>query len=429
MSKIKIALLVFCFPIALHAQRFNWQAKVENVTSEGFVKILLSAEVSSQLRDGFPDIRIYDKDNFETPYLVYRDDAKQGLDRFITYQVVETHYTRGCCSFITVKNSTDKPIDHIVLEVNNADASRQMNLAGSYDGSNWFTVRDQFIVETFNGIYKGEKKTTNLIRFNFPLTDYKFYKFEFDDWHYWWRDYKNPIFIVRAGYVEPTFIPERCITLPNPTFMQQDTLRESQIRFDFEEDQYIDHLKFDLSQVKNKDYYRAASLFELVKNKNGNGWDERYIGSTVLSSLNDNEMSFNESKMGHFVLKISNQDDRPLICNGIKAMQVKNYLVAELEANNSYSIRFGNDSIQAPIYDLQYFKAKIPDSLKQLTVLARTNIAKLNQIVHLAESKKAKETEKATFFTSKKFIWIGVSIVGILLLFLTSRMLRDMKKE
>lgn len=415
----------FLLPFALQAQHFNWQAKIDPAQKDGHAKVLLSPGITSQLRSGFPDIRVYDKENYETPYLVYKDEAKQGLDRFITYQVVETHYSRGCCSFIKVKNSTGKPIDHIVLEVNNADARREMNLAGSYDGVNWFVVRDEFVVETFNGMVKGEKKTTSLIRFDFPLTDYKYYKFEFDDWYYWWRDYHHPVFIVRAGHVEPTFIPEKCLDLPKPAFVQKDSGRQTLVDIRFDEAQYTDHFKFNLRQVKNKDYYRSASLYELVENDNKTT-TEKYIGSTVLSSMNDNEISLPGNRAGHFVLKINNEDDRPLIVDDLRALQVKHYLVADLEKNNVYTLRFGNDSIPAPVYDMQYFKNKIQDSLDVLQALPRENIAAQKQEVKIKADSKS---ESKTFFTSKTIVWFAIGGVGLLLLFLTARMLKDMKRK
>lgn len=424
-----LLIVAFGSSFTLNAQHFNWQSKVEPVVKEGYVKILLDPAVTAKLRQGFPDMRLYDKENYETPYLVYKDEAKKGHDRFVTFQVVDKHYVNGCCSHITVKNSTGQPIDHIVLEVNNADASRGMNLAGSYDGAHWFTVRDQFVVETFNGMVKGEKKTTNLIRFDFPLTDYKFYKFQFDDWHYWWRDYHHPVFIVRAGQVESTFIPEKCLALPTPVYTQKDSARQTFLRFNFNEPHYIDHLKFTLKQVKNKDYYRSASLYELVENP-GKPMTERYLGATALSSLNDNEISLpGNAKTGHFLLKINNEDDRPLLVENVQALQVKHYLVAELEKENAYTLRFGSDSSAAPVYDLQYFKEKIPDSLETVKMLGRENIAAVKQVVKVKEDVSKENATAGTFFTSKNMIWFAIGGVGILLLLLTARMLKEMKNK
>lgn len=425
---IRTSVLVMCFPFVVTAQHFKWETKLENVKTSGYQKILLVPDVTAQLRNDFTDIRIYDKDFYETPYLLYKDEAKQGLDRFVTYQVTDVQYSNGCCSYIKVKNSTGNPIDHIVLEVNNADAQRAMNLSGSYDGNRWFTVRDQFVVETFNTMVKGEKKTTSLLRFNFPLTDYKFYKFEFDDWHYWWRDYKYPVFVVRAGHVEPTFVPERCLELPKPVFEQKDTLKQTLVHFGFAEDEYVDHIKFSLHQVKNKDYYRSASLYEVMPALKGKT-EERFIASTVLSSLNDNEITLGGRKGGSFVLKINNEDDRALVLDDIRALQVKHYLVADLEAGNAYIIRFGNDTLPAPVYDLQYFKSKIPDSLEVVNVLDRIDISKSEQKVNLVANSASAENTKGTFFTNKTMIWFAIGGVGILLLFMASRMLRDMKEK
>ena len=146
-AKLFLFLLTILCSSTAFSQTFSWEAPVDSVTKDGYYRILLQPDVTSQLRGDFSDVRIYDKDSLETAYVVYKDE-KTVVDRFVTYQMVEKHLVRGCCSHITVRNSLGNSIDHIMLEVNNADVSRKMTLSGSYDGRSWYALRDQFTVQS-----------------------------------------------------------------------------------------------------------------------------------------------------------------------------------------------------------------------------------------------------------------------------------------
>lgn len=434
-----MAVFLLWLVAAADAQTFRKEAPVAPVPADGFYRVLLPPSVTSNLKQDFSDVRIYDKDSIETPYLVYKDEAHQGVDRFVTYQIVEKHLVHGCCSHITVRNSLGNAIDHIVLEVNNADASREMTLSGSYDGENWYAVKDHFTVSSFNTMEKGERKTTSLIRFDFPLTDYRFYRFDFDDWYWWWHDYDYhhyPVFVVRAGYTEPTFIPEECLELPKPSIVQTDSMKrkESYVRINFPEDEYVDHVRFSIStKKKGKDYYRAAALYEVVeRNVNGKKITEEIpVGTTILSSVNENEINLSTERVRALVLRISNEDNQPLIVDSVKAFQVKHYLVAELEKDNHYVMRFGNDSLYAPSYELRYFKAKIPAAPPVVSPGAVTDISTKNispqTMKGLAKNDQLKAAVETSLLHDKRFIWIAIGAVVLLLGFMTTKMLKEMK--
>jgi hypothetical protein len=438
----KFLFAICLFPFALHAQIFQWQSPVDTVTKDGYYRILLQPDVTSKLQTGFSDVRIYDQENYETPYLIYKDEATQGVDRFVTYQIVDKHYEEGCCSHITVKNIGD-PIDHIDLEVNNAQTHKEMDLTGSYDGVHFFALVDHYSVSSFDTYQKGARKTTSILRFDFPLTDYKYYRFNFDDWRWWWHYYDNdhPVFVVRAGYTEPTFIPEECLEIPRPALLQTDNQKEKQsvIKISFADSQYVDHLRFSIgTRNKSGDYYRAASLYEIVETtKDGVPvTEEQLISSTILSSLNSNEINLGRMRIKNLVLKISNNDNRPLIIDTVRAFQVKHYLVASLDKGNHYVIRFGNDSIPAPVYDLTYFKDKIPLKPDVIGSGTRKNISDKRITAAGQKKKPGDEKEKAVsthlgenLFKDKRIIWGAIGLVIFLLSVMTMRMLKEMKAK
>ncbi|HEY6163062.1 MAG TPA: hypothetical protein VI112_17680 [Bacteroidia bacterium] len=430
-------LALFICPLVMQAQNFRWESKIDTIHETGYKKIVVGPEVSAMSREGLPDLRIYDKDGYETPYLVFKNE-KVDADRFVAYQVVAKNYDRGN-SFIVVKNTLGNSIDHIVLEVNNAGADRRMGLQGSYDGSGWFSVKDEYSSVSFDGYERGEKRTTSLIRFDFPLVDYKFFRFEFDDWDHWWHDFKYPLFIVRAGYIEPSFIPGERLELPQPFVKQTDDKRkkETVLEISFAEAEFVDHLGLGIlaNGGKAKDFYRAASLYERVRNGDNalHPYEDRFIASTILSSLNPNEISLGGRKVKDLVLVIRNEDDRPLTITSVKALQVKHYLVAKLEAGNTYVLRYGCDELSAPVYDMKYFVTKVPADAKEARTAGRRST--FNSPVVLKpvrrEHKPLKRTgireQKQDLLNHRSFLWAAITIVIMMLVGLSARMLKEMK--
>jgi hypothetical protein len=302
--------------------------------------------------------------------------------------------------------------------------------------ASWFAVKDQYTVSSFDTWEKGARKTTSLLRFDFPLTDYKFYRFDFDDW-WWWRyddNYHYPVFVVRAGYTEPTFIPEECLSLPQPAIVQSDSARRKQsfVRITFADSQYVDHLRFSIfTKKKGKDYFRAATLFseDQVVRRGKLVTELTLLCTTILSSMNANEINLGLRQVKSLVLRIDNEDNLPLIIDSVSAFQVKHYLVAELEKDNRYVLRFGNDSLPPPEYELRYFKEKIPAAPPVIRTRARTEIsAKMispSSMKGLAEEKKAGNTP--ALLRDPRFIWAAIAAVIQLLGFMTVKMLREMK--
>jgi hypothetical protein len=416
-------LVLLLLPFFLQAQNYHWESTLERVSDGGFHRILLSPEITSCLNPALSDIRIYDSKDIEKPFLVYKDTAHRGVDRFVPYQIIDKEYKDHCCSHIVVKNTLGNAIDEIVIEVNNADARRNMNLSGSYDGKQWFALKDRYEAVSFDTYEKGARKTTSLLKFSFPKSEYPLYKFEFDDWRTWWHDYKYPIFIVRAGYIEPTFVPEETLEIPPPSLNQtvDKKLKQSVIRISFTENEYADHLRLKITQPANErtDYYRAASLYEVVK-KDSTHTDERLLCSTILSSLSGNEFNLNHTRIKDLLVRITNLDDQPLVVGSIQAFVVKHYLVASLNPTETYVLRYGCDSIRTAQYDLQYFRDKVPPAPEIVLASARKDIFQYPKI---------KTGQKNNgFFNDKSIVWAAIVLVGAILAFMALRMLKEMKK-
>ncbi|MEP2508434.1 MAG: hypothetical protein ABJH72_03720, partial [Reichenbachiella sp.] len=71
MMQNKISWLIcLLFGFNLQAQEFTYEASVTPVSEQGFYSIVLSPELLGKLKSDHSDLRIYDDDGQEQPYLL-----------------------------------------------------------------------------------------------------------------------------------------------------------------------------------------------------------------------------------------------------------------------------------------------------------------------------------------------------------------------
>lgn len=133
----------------------------------------------------------------------------------------------------------------------------------------------------------------------------------------------------------------------------------------------------------------------------------------TISSTEPATIELLRQQVEELTLIIKNEDNQPLKIADIRILQPDHYLVASLQANENYTLRFGNKAAATPAYDLQFFRDSIPDDLPVLSV---TNIS-------------AVEEEEPRRPVPKIFIWAAISIVVTGLGYMTVRLLNDMNRE
>lgn len=417
---------VFAFMVSANAQYFRWKSPVNPVDTNGYVRILLQPEVSGQLHAGYPDIRLYEGTDSEIPYLLGKDRIVKGTTRFVEYPIIDKHDETGD-SWITVENPLYKTenLNHLCLEVNNTEAKRWMTLTGSYDNVKWFAIKDEFLETYYESFENGAAATTNIVRFDFPLSNYRYYRFNFDTWYGWWHDYGAPVFVVRSGIlvnVNPASVEDQRLELPDFVCTQNDAGKTSYIDIVFTDSQYVDYMRFDfVSKTPPGTFHRGARLYVADSLHDcGKVESSAYLSSTILSKDALNEFSPGGKKVKHLCLHVENEDDQPLTLKDMHAIQVKHYLIAFLEKGKSYHIVYGGDSIPFPKYDIRYSADDI--------VLHEMNVVGTGTREALPMNPPSQtETGLNSVFQNKTVIWCAMIIVVLVLAWMSVKMLREMK--
>jgi ATP-dependent Zn protease len=136
-----------------------------------------------------------------------------------------------------------------------------------------------------------------------------------------------------------------------------------------------------------------------------------------ISSNTSNTFYFDDLRANAIFVRINNKDDLPLKIKSVETEQLNLYLICKLSGSEKYHLSFGNKAITSPEYDIKYFSDQIPAELKILNTCEITSTGK-------ADSKKP-----SGIFLDKKFIWVAIILVILLLVFMINHMLRDMRNK
>ena len=144
-------------------------------------------------------------------------------------------------------------------------------------------------------------------------------------------------------------------------------------------------------------------------------------------------------------IEIENKDDQPLNIDKIKASFLKKYLVAKLNKNQNYTLKFGDENARFPEYDLVNFKANVSENINVVNHSEISLIEKIKEepIVsndELVEDPEDQQEESLTdlnkeekkepsIFEDRLIIWSILVFVGLILTFVSIKMIKEIGKR
>jgi hypothetical protein len=400
----KLLGFLLMIPAIGFSQQFVAEAPLQGVDKAGFYNVPLPPGITALLESDLRNIRIVDEKGMEVPYVMQLDQPVFSNVEFIEYNMRKTA-EKGCCTTLTLNNKQKNKISNIVLEVRNAETIKEATLRGSDDQQSWYALKEQFTL----GGFSDNRRTSQLTILNFPLSNYAWYQVVIND------SATAPLNIVKAGYYNESTNYGVYLEVPTVTITSADSLNErttwSVIRFDTT--QFVDRIEFD---VKGPAFYkRGATLFQR---------DHYYVKKVKKEYLNP-VLSFDlisthqasvalSLKTSELLLRVSNENNPPLEFKGVKVWQLKRSLTAWLAVGHTYRIAVGSDSLQAPVYDLEFFRDSIPGKPEVLQV------GEVEKFIRPAEA-----TASPTYFTNRNIIWVAIILVIVVLGTMSVRMIRE----
>src|SRR6187551_2396314 len=150
MKKFLFSIFLLASSSLTFSQVFKGEASLPAVDTDGFYKIFISPEVSPYFNAQFSNIRIYDQQKAEVPYLFQTESPLYYSEKFKEYEIVEKKQQKNCCTSLMLRNPGSQAINNISLSIKNAEVTKHATLLGSDDRENWFALKQHFVLSALN---------------------------------------------------------------------------------------------------------------------------------------------------------------------------------------------------------------------------------------------------------------------------------------
>lgn len=352
-------LLLISFVCYGQTQGYHYQRKLEGITGT-WHRILLPDDLYGKTLSDLSDIRILgitnNKDTVEAPYLLRTSENKTSVKEVPFNRLNFSQHNNEY--FYTFEMPAQESINQIKLDFNRSNFDWQIQLEGSQNQQEWFTIVDHYRILSI----KNEQTDFQFTNISLPTSNYRYYRLKIPGRENpEWREAKFSKQEKSAGSL-------RSFSIEEIKRMENRSLKQTEIELDLQ--QVVPVSRLTMSMSDTFDYYRAYTLLYLRDSfQTEKGWNYNYdiLSRGIINSGEENVCQFNSSMVRKLKLIIHNQDNHPL---HVKDFQVQGYvheLVARFTEPATYYLFYGNQQAHAPNYDIAQFSDKIPTALSTLT--------------------------------------------------------------
>jgi len=370
---------------------YQYKAALDEVPQDGFYKVALTPAITGRCySDARHDIRVLHNGQ-QVPYIPEHGIVMPVRKAILPVMRTGTDTTRQF--FVIFENPALLLIDHLLLDIENADVVRALTLSGSDDNINWYAIREDF---NWNESAESQKGLT------FPAIHYRYLKLVFNGAG------KLPVKVKKAETITPGSNIQSYMLLPSPIITQRDSSRASFVTLKFDHKYLVSKLELTVSGPKY--FHRVATINIPV------GQDDSRIASVALSS-GAQTITMVTPPADEIKVYIRNEDSPPIHIDAVRAFQDAQYLITYLEKGQSYQLVFGDSMAHAPVYDLAFFKDSIGRQIPELGVGA----------INEARQDIAADTTQAR--DNKWLLWLVLIVILASLSVVTFKMVKKVGGE
>jgi hypothetical protein len=401
MNKLTLFILLLCGAVlpASAQKNFKYKAALQKTDSTGFYRIGLQPALVAKAKPDLSDLRITDaKGNF-VPYIQAGSLPQKSQKSFVVFPEISNNPKTDTSTVFIIENKTGLVLDLLWIKLQNTAVKRKVNLLGSDDQSQWFAIQEdiplQEAVQNSEGTY--------MQSLSFPASNYRYLKIQVNDKN------KNPIKFLQAGiYTEYASAAQNYSAIAPLIVIRADSNKTTFIDIKLNDHYQVNRLHLNISAPRY--YKRGIAVYQFVNN------GKELLSEAELSSGKDPDLLI-AAKTNHLLVEISNGDNQPLSIGEIKAYQSDEYLISYLEAKQTYQFLIGDSSAQAPEYDLKFFA----DSISGSVPVIKHELPVKNTDYAVAVKPAVKD------YTV--LIWAAIIVSLALLLFLTLKMTKEVRKK
>lgn len=399
-------ILFFCYS-SLYAQidHHHYKRKLSS-PSTLWHEVVLPEAIFNNINTDFSDLRILGfnsaNDTAEVPYILSIPSKTHSTNE-VTFNLINVS-KNSSGHFWTFETPTDNIINEINLSFKNKNFDWNVQLEGSQNQNDWFTILDKYRILSINN----NQIDFNYTTINFPKANYNYYRISI-------KSNETPVFKKATLSLHSTEkIAMHHCAIKKMTQNNNNTTTEIDVEL---YNKYpINTLH--LAVADTLDFYRPIIIKQLKDSvKTEKGWIYNYttLTSGIISSEEVNEFYFNSTFLKQLKIIIYNHDNTPLTIDTLATEGFVYTLVARFsDLSSDYFMCYGNTSSTAPSYDIVNFKNKIPTDITQL------KLSEEEKITH------EKEQEALPLFSNNIWLW---SIIIVLILFLSWTSLKMLKSK
>ena len=383
------------------------KGNLKKVSENGLHQIMLSPEVQSASKNNINSIRIFDAKNNEVPYLLFQGNTSTSEQTKLN--IIAKKAVPNVSTSVIISNENEAKLDHLTLTIANTDVEKKYNISGSNDNKEWFGLINNQTISNLS-----ESGKTFVQRdFSFPLNNYKYIKFNFID--------KNslPINVLEASINKNFTASKNQLELSGfeQKISSDKTNKTTQIIISFKNPQLIDGIKFDITAPN---FYNRNAKILVEKTMMKKNREEKYletVNTFSLASKNNNQFTINDLFTQKFIVEIENLDNPELDIKKIALFQNPVSILADLKANENYTIKI-DPKYTVPSYDMLQSGINFNQNYPTTSV---------DQLENIQQKEASKSEQK--FWQTPLFMWICIILAVLIIGYFSIVMIKDMNKE
>lgn len=399
-TKLSILLSAILFSVVSYGQNTDTYKRELKGISETWHKMVIPDAMFGKTKEDLSDIRIYGitekHDTVEAPYLIRKLTDKTKIETVEFTLLNTTKNEKGY--YFTFETPHREPVNKIELSFNNSDFDWRIQLQGSNDQKEWFTLLEEYRIVAINNF-----RFTEL---NFPTAKYAYYRVVIPT--------NNKPELERTLLSSQTKIPgEHKTYTPQKihTFFEKNT-KETVIEADYNMALPISSVHINISD--NFDYYRPVTIYGAIDSvPMERGWLLNYktVFKGTLNSINQEAFTFSTTKVKKLKIVIEDNDNQPLTISGIETTGYLYEIIARFTQKGDYYMAYGNPTATIPDYDISRFTDNIPEELTAIQVG--------NEEVITWDS-----TTHTPLFINKNWLWAVMVVIILILGWFSVKMLK-----
>lgn len=373
---------------AVELSVFRYTTQIESKFVPNVLNCLpLNKEIISETHNNFSDLRIFDDIGRETPYVIYRERKPPQEIQTFTFKVISYHEDNGITEIVIERPKSDTFYSSIQVITSNRDFKKLVNIMGSSDSKVWNDIATEAIFDFTSRI--DLRKTT----IKTPDVDYPYLKISIKDDSSTREDSTDIKFLYngielavnadrKRMFRIDRIIGSKGVSVPSKEVLDYSYCNNRDIITDSMGNTVINLGRVNLPvteiilQVENPYYYRIVEVLGSDSGEEESFHKLRSGNIYKIAGMQNPEdtIRYRLPRREYLQLKILNEDNPQLLISKIKIGWVKQNLYFIPESGRSYSLYFGSDEVEMPLYELKNLIAPENEKLKQYKVVATESI-------------------------------------------------------